>query len=253
MLLSGTAVSAQVADSVSVDSVSVDLEASGVAARDSLTAGIRTARTDSILTDLALTLDISVDSLLAARPELLSFIESGDLEPAAPATPATTITVARGETLFALARRHSVTVAAIQQANNMSGTALQVGQRLRIPGSASGAAADESATGIRIVASGVATVYPDTYSGRMMASGRRYDPETLVISHPDLTLGSVVLIHVPDTGLQSFAVVADRGFQSEPLLIDISETLAQRLGLIGSEDRNIEIRASGADASGGDL
>lgn len=42
-------------------------------------------------------------------------------------------TVRRNETLGGIARRHGVTVAAIQQANNMSGTTIYAGQTLRIP------------------------------------------------------------------------------------------------------------------------
>jgi len=50
---------------------------------------------------------------------------------AAPA--ARTHTVARGDTLYSLSRRYGVSVSAIQSANGMRGTTIQVGQRLRIP------------------------------------------------------------------------------------------------------------------------
>jgi murein DD-endopeptidase MepM/ murein hydrolase activator NlpD len=49
---------------------------------------------------------------------------------------APTVTVAPGESLSVLARRHNTTVAALMAANELSTTTLQVGQRLRIvPGS----------------------------------------------------------------------------------------------------------------------
>ena len=39
----------------------------------------------------------------------------------------------QGDTLFSLARRYGVTVEAIQQANNLTGDAIDVGQQLIIP------------------------------------------------------------------------------------------------------------------------
>ena len=44
-----------------------------------------------------------------------------------------TITVARGDTLYSLSRRHGVSVNAIMAENQMSGTTLSVGQTLRLP------------------------------------------------------------------------------------------------------------------------
>lgn len=45
----------------------------------------------------------------------------------------TTHTVRRGENLGKIAKRYGVTVKAIQRANNMGGTAIQAGQKLKIP------------------------------------------------------------------------------------------------------------------------
>ena len=46
----------------------------------------------------------------------------------------TTIKVAHGDNLYGLSRRYGVSVAAIQEANGLSGTRLSVGQALVIPG-----------------------------------------------------------------------------------------------------------------------
>lgn len=43
------------------------------------------------------------------------------------------ITVARGDTLFNLSRRHGVTVSALMSENRLSTTVLSVGQTLRLP------------------------------------------------------------------------------------------------------------------------
>jgi LysM repeat protein len=58
--------------------------------------------------------------------------------PSATVTPAVTATpfihvVERGDTLYDIATRYGVTVGAIRQANDLTGTALRVGQRLIIP------------------------------------------------------------------------------------------------------------------------
>lgn len=50
-----------------------------------------------------------------------------------PSMPMITHVVARGETLFSIARRYNVTVAAIQASNGLVGTTIYVGQQLLIP------------------------------------------------------------------------------------------------------------------------
>ena len=61
--------------------------------------------------------------------------------PEAPATTSTittssakTHTVSKGDTLYNISKRYDTTVSAIQQENALSGTALSIGQRIRIPG-----------------------------------------------------------------------------------------------------------------------
>lgn len=51
-----------------------------------------------------------------------------------------TITVARGDTLYGLSRRHGVSVESIMQANGMSNSMLRVGQTLVLPGASTPAA-----------------------------------------------------------------------------------------------------------------
>ncbi|MEL6374913.1 MAG: peptidoglycan DD-metalloendopeptidase family protein [Pseudomonadota bacterium] len=47
-----------------------------------------------------------------------------------------TITVASGDTLYGLSRRHRVSVRALMQANGLTSPSIRVGQRLRLPGTA---------------------------------------------------------------------------------------------------------------------
>ena len=52
---------------------------------------------------------------------------------AASANAATTYTVRRGDNLSKIAKRFGTTVAAIQKANSMSGTRIDIGDKLKIP------------------------------------------------------------------------------------------------------------------------
>jgi LysM repeat protein len=45
-----------------------------------------------------------------------------------------TVLVRPGDTLFSIARRHGVTLAALRAANGLKSDAIQIGQRLRLPG-----------------------------------------------------------------------------------------------------------------------
>lgn len=55
-----------------------------------------------------------------------------------------TVTVRRGETLIALARRHGTSIEAIRKANDLSGNRLDIGQELVIPGADSASGDDDS-------------------------------------------------------------------------------------------------------------
>ena len=57
----------------------------------------------------------------------------GAATPVRPASGAGPYTVKKGDTLSAIAARFGVTVAALQAGNSLRGTALAVGQRLKIP------------------------------------------------------------------------------------------------------------------------
>jgi LysM repeat protein len=93
------------------------------------------------LADLAGTA-LAAESTLPAADEADGGTEPllAALIPETPPAPAPEISAAtivhrvrRGETLLAIARRYGTSVAAIQRANGMHGTRIQVGQRLRIP------------------------------------------------------------------------------------------------------------------------
>jgi len=88
--------------------------------------------------------------------------------------------VATGETLSSIASRYGTTVSAIQEANGISGSVIRPGQRLRIPGGASGATSepDEPRVVEHVVASGetlsgIAARYGTTVSAIQSTNGIR--------------------------------------------------------------------------------
>ncbi|MBN1136005.1 MAG: LysM peptidoglycan-binding domain-containing protein [Anaerolineae bacterium] len=96
------------------------------------------------------------------------------------ATGSQTYTVQRGDTLSAIAYRHSTTVAAIMRANGLQSSIIYVGQRLAIPGAAgsSGATGGGAATGSQAYTvqrgdtlSAIATRYGTTVAAIMQANG----------------------------------------------------------------------------------
>jgi LysM repeat protein len=96
------------------------------------------------------------------------------------ATGSQTYTVQRGDTLSAIAYRHSTTVAAIMRANGLQSSIIYVGQRLAIPGAAgsSGATSGGAATGSQAYTvqrgdtlSAIAARYGTTVAAIMQANG----------------------------------------------------------------------------------
>lgn len=147
----------------------------------------------------------------------------------------------RDSTIYGIAAQYGVSVRALQHANDLTGAGIDVGQRLRIPGRP---APEPAARGTlpEVDARGPVAVYPDTYAGRLTASGARYDPDRLVVSHPELPFGSIVLLTNPATGRSTFARLVDRGPIDEALLIDVSPPVAERLGLAPGSEQPITLR-----------
>lgn len=83
----------------------------------------------------------TVDALMSANGLRTSRIRAGQVlripggsaEPAQPRAVASTYRVARGDSLWTIARRHGTTVAALKQENNLDSPRIYAGQVLRIP------------------------------------------------------------------------------------------------------------------------
>ena len=139
-------------------------------------------------------------------------------------------TVQPEETLYSIAGQYGVSVRAFRAANDLDTTSIQPGRRLRLPGREApdvpppGDWAEPDSTG-------AVAVYPEAFAGRLTASGTPYAPDELVVSHPSLPYGAVVLLSRPDADRHTFARVIDRGPLEEGVLLDVSAAVADRLGI----------------------
>ncbi len=63
-----------------------------------------------------------------------------------------------------------------------------------------------------------------------------------MVSHPSLPFGSVVLLSTRDPTRHTFARVIDRGPVEEGVLLDVSEAVAQQLGLDPDTPSSVALR-----------
>ena len=145
-----------------------------------------------------------------------------------------------GEDLYAIAAQYGVSVRALRSANALDTTAVAPGQRLQIPGRPAPDPPERALP--EPEARGPVAIYPDTFEGRLTAGGTPYDARALVVSHPALPFGAVVLLTNPATGQSTFAQVADRGPVEEEMLADVSAAVAERLGITRGSNQPIELR-----------
>ncbi len=146
-----------------------------------------------------------------------------------------------GETLYSIAGKYGVSARALRATNDLDTTAIQPGQRLRLPGRdapevppfGDWAAPDST---------GAVSIYPETFADRLTASGRPYDPEAFVVSHPSLPYGAVVLLSRPDADRHTFARVVDRGPLDEGVLLDVSTAVAEQLGIDADKTPTVALR-----------
>lgn len=144
-------------------------------------------------------------------------------------------------TIYEVAARYGVSVRALQRANDLEDIDIEEGQRLRIPGRSAPEPGPPDALPDPVTHGPVA-VFPETYVDRLTASGTRYDPDALVVSHPALPFGSIVLLTNPATERSTFARVIDRGPVDEAVLVDVSTAVAERLGLASGSEQPVALR-----------
>ena len=154
-------------------------------------------------------------------------------------------TVKQGDTLYGIAREFTVTVEALREENGLRDNTLSIGQQLFIPEDTPTPAAQPApeATLPALYETGQVVPYEATFAGRLMASGRPYDPSRYSVSHPDLSLESIVLLINTSNGNKTFAEVMDRGpLDAESYIMDVSEAVSKALGLDANPDATIQVR-----------
>ncbi|MFB6247399.1 MAG: LysM peptidoglycan-binding domain-containing protein [Salinibacter sp.] len=200
--------------------------------------GQHTVTAGDTFVDLALRLGTTADSLFALNDSTT-----------APLTPGRTLRLPRrfgppthrveeGETLYSVAGTYGVSVRALKAANNLESDSLRPGQRLQIPRRSTEVPSEWAAPD----SSGRVAVYPSAFAGRLTASGRAYNPEDLVVSHPSLPFGSVVLLSSRDPARHTFARVVDRGPVEEGVLLDVSAAVARALAVDGANTPSVALR-----------
>jgi LysM repeat protein len=200
--------------------------------------GRHTVAAGDTFIDLALRLGTPADSLFALNDSTT-----------APLAPGRTLRLPRrfgppvhrvedGQTLYSVAGTYGVSVRALKAENELESDSLRPGQRLQIPRRATEVPDEWAAPD----STGRVAVYPSAFAGRLTASGTAYDPEDLVVSHPSLPFGSVVLLSTRNPARHTFARVVDRGPVEEGVLLDVSAAVARALAVDGANTPSAALR-----------
>jgi len=94
---------------------------------------------------------------------------------------------------------------------------------------------------VGFVQEGIASYYDDKFEGRVTASGERYSHLKATCAHVSIPFGSLVRITNLDNNQSAIARVNDRGPFVPDRIIDVSKSVAQRLGMIEKGIANVKI------------
>lgn len=95
------------------------------------------------------------------------------------------------------------------------------------------------------VESGIASYYSDVLHGRLTASGQRYDKSAATCAHRTHRFGTRLEVVVLDTGRKAQCRVNDRGPFVDGRIVDVSRSIAEKLGLLDRGLARVEIRQVG--------
>ncbi len=87
--------------------------------------------------------------------------------------------------------------------------------------------------------------HPRNFTGRPMASGARFDPNSNSAAHRTLPFGTLVLVTNLETGLSRTVVIEDRGPHIRGRIIDVSPRVAEELGMTQAGVVPVEVRPVG--------
>ncbi|MEM8489144.1 MAG: LysM peptidoglycan-binding domain-containing protein, partial [Bacteroidota bacterium] len=153
-----------------------------------------------------------------------------------------TYTVRKGDTLYGIARRTGTNVRSISNLNELNSPSLRIGQVIKLPAPDPVQKPAKAQNIPPLYEVGPVSLYPETFAGRLTASGDPYDPARFTVSHPELAIDTIVLLTNPISGRKTFAEVNDRGPIDSRYIMDVSAIVARELGLTFGEDEEIQIR-----------
>ena len=203
--------------------------------------GRHSTKTGDTFVSLALRLGTTANTLFTLNDSTTAPLESGrTLRLPRDFAPPTHV-VQPGETLFSIGGEYGVSARAMKAENDLDTNTLEPGQRLRIPGR-TGSNIPPTGEWAEPDSTGRVAVYPSAFAGRLTASGTAYDPDDFVVSHPSLPFDSVVLLSSENPANHTFARVVDRGPVEEGVLLDVSDAVAQTLGLDPDAPSTVALR-----------
>ncbi|MEF8940930.1 MAG: LysM peptidoglycan-binding domain-containing protein [Salinivenus sp.] len=200
--------------------------------------GQHTVAAGETFVDLALRLGTTADSLFALNDSTTAPLAPGRTLRLPRRFGPPTHRVEDGQTLYSVAGTYGVSVRALKAENELESDSLRPGRRLQIPRRAAEVPDEWAAPD----STGRVAVYPSAFAGRLTASGTAYDPEDLVVSHPSLPFGSVVLLSTRNPARHTFARVIDRGPVEEGVLLDVSAAVARALAVDGANTPSAALR-----------
>lgn len=80
------------------------------------------------------------------------------------------------------------------------------------------------------IETGIASWYGPGFAGRPTASGEIFDPAAMTAAHPELPLGSDVVVVNLENGREALLTISDRGPFIDNRVIDVSRKAARVLG-----------------------
>jgi rare lipoprotein A len=87
--------------------------------------------------------------------------------------------------------------------------------------------------------------HPERFTGRPMANGDRFDPESNAAAHRTLPLGTIVEVTNLRTGATTTVVIEDRGPYARGRVLDVSPRSADELGMRHDGVAMVEVRPVG--------
>jgi rare lipoprotein A len=84
-----------------------------------------------------------------------------------------------------------------------------------------------------IVVKGKATYYAHKFVGRKTSNGQIYTHKKFTAAHKTLPFGTIVTVYNPKNDKSVTVVINDRGPFNKHLMIDLSQSAAKEIGILG--------------------